>query len=87
MKEPLSNRELVVSGLYNKEIALALKVSIKTVEHHRQMIFYKLEVSSVVALIRVVLSEEIVSFDDFFAATAGNNSLHTRPCRPLVKKQ
>ncbi|MCS3283528.1 response regulator transcription factor [Bacteroides salyersiae] len=51
MDEPLTNRELEVlrfmkKGLLSKEIAEALKVSINTVNSHRQNILQKLKANN-----------------------------------------
>ena len=53
----LSERErevlgLIVAGLTNKEIGRALTLSPRTVETHRANLFAKLEVESLVVLIR-----------------------------------
>ncbi len=48
--------DLVVDGKANKEIALALGVSLKTVEFHRTNVMKKLHVNGVARLVRLVLS-------------------------------
>lgn len=48
--------ELLVAGKTSKEIAVALSVSIRTVEGHRRTVFSKMDVSSAAQLVRVVLS-------------------------------
>lgn len=48
--------DLVVDGKANKEIALALGVSLKTVEFHRTNVMKKLDVDGVARLVRLVLS-------------------------------
>jgi two-component system response regulator FixJ len=48
--------ELLIAGKTSKEIAAALRVSVRTVEGHRRMVFSKTNVSSAAQLVRVVLS-------------------------------
>ena len=48
--------ELLIAGNTSKEIAAALRVSVRTVEGHRRMVFSKANVSSAAQLVRVVLS-------------------------------
>jgi len=48
--------ELLVAGQTSKEIAGAMKVSVRTVEGHRRMVFFKMDVSSAAQLVRTVLS-------------------------------
>ncbi|GEM_PF-2839848 len=48
---------LIVDGYRNREIAKILKVSIKTIEHHRASIVRKLGVSNVVQLVRYAIQE------------------------------
>lgn len=48
--------DLVVDGKANKEIAVALDVSLKTVEFHRTNVMKKLGVDGVARLVRLVLS-------------------------------
>jgi two-component system, LuxR family, response regulator FixJ len=48
--------ELLVAGKTSKEIAAALRVSIRTVEGHRRMVLSKTNVSSAAQLVRTVLS-------------------------------
>ena len=47
--------ELLVTGQTSKEIAVALQVSVRTVEGHRRMVFSKMHVSSAAQLVRTVL--------------------------------
>ncbi len=53
--------QLVVDGLNNREIADELKISIRTVEAHRQNLFRKLDVDNVVKLVRLSLELNLVS--------------------------
>jgi len=47
--------ELLVAGSTSKEIATALRVSVRTVEGHRRMVLTKMHVSSAAQLVRTVL--------------------------------
>ncbi|MFI5365525.1 MAG: response regulator transcription factor [Candidatus Binatia bacterium] len=47
--------ELLVAGKTSKEIAVAMHVSVRTVEGHRRMVFSKMNVSSAAQLVRTVL--------------------------------
>jgi two-component system, LuxR family, response regulator FixJ len=47
--------ELLVAGKTSKEIASALRVSVRTVEGHRRIVLSKANVSSAAQLVRVVL--------------------------------
>jgi two-component system, LuxR family, response regulator FixJ len=47
--------ELLVAGKTSKEVAVALSVSVRTVEGHRRTVFSKMDVSSAAQLVRVVL--------------------------------
>jgi len=48
--------ELLIAGKTSKAIALALRVSVRTVEGHRRMVFFKMNVSSAAQLVSIVLS-------------------------------
>ena len=48
--------ELLVAAKTSKEIAVAMNVSVRTVEGHRRMVFSKMNVSSAAQLVRTVLS-------------------------------
>jgi len=48
--------ELLIAGKTSKEIAVAMNVSVRTVEGHRRMVFSKMNVSSATQLVRTVLS-------------------------------
>ena len=47
--------ELLIAGNTSKEIAVAMKVSVRTVEGHRRMVLSKMDVSSAAQLVRTVL--------------------------------
>jgi two-component system, LuxR family, response regulator FixJ len=47
--------DLLIAGKTSKEIASALRVSVRTVEGHRRIIFSKMNVSSAALLVGVVL--------------------------------
>jgi len=53
--------ELLIAGKSSKEIAAALKVSVRTVEGHRRMVLSKTRVSSAAQLVRAVLSARAAS--------------------------
>jgi len=48
--------ELLVAGKTSKEIATALRVSVRTVEGHRRIVLAKADVASAAQLVRLVLS-------------------------------
>jgi two-component system response regulator FixJ len=47
--------ELLIAGQTSKEIAVAMRVSVRTVEGHRRMVLSKMNVASAAQLVRVVL--------------------------------
>ncbi len=47
--------ELLIAGKTSKEVAVAMNVSVRTVEGHRRIVFSKMDVSSAAQLVRVVL--------------------------------
>jgi DNA-binding NarL/FixJ family response regulator len=53
--------QLLAEGNSNKEIALALRISVKTVETHRASLMKKLGVSSVVEIVHYAIRNGIVS--------------------------
>jgi two-component system response regulator FixJ len=48
--------DLLLAGKTSKEIAVAMKVSTRTVEGHRRTVLSKMDVSSAAQLVRIVLS-------------------------------
>ncbi len=52
--------QLVAEGKSNKEIAVSLNVSVKTVEAHRSHLMHKLNLSSVSELVRYAIRNKIV---------------------------
>jgi len=48
--------ELLLTGKMSKEIAVAMHVSVRTVEGHRRNVFSKMNVSSAAQLVRTVMS-------------------------------
>ena len=48
--------ELLIAGKTSKDIAVAMHVSVRTVEGHRRMVLWKMNVSSAAQLVRTVLS-------------------------------
>ncbi|MBW4982346.1 response regulator transcription factor [Mameliella sp. CS4] len=64
-REQLTNREQMVllqlaQGISNKEVAVALDISVRTVETHRKNIRRKLGVSSTAALMRYALEHGVL---------------------------
>ncbi len=53
--------ELLIAGKTSKEIAAALKVSVRTVEGHRRIVLSKTQTSSAAQLVRAVLSARAAS--------------------------
>jgi two-component system, NarL family, nitrate/nitrite response regulator NarL len=51
---------LIMEGLYNKEIANRLGLSVRTVEKHRERIMAKLNVHNVVELMKLTMSEGLL---------------------------
>ena len=47
--------ELLLNGKKSKEIADAMRLSVRTVEGHRRMVFMKMDVSSAAQLVRIVM--------------------------------
>jgi len=70
---------LICQGHQNKDVAQMLGMSIKTVEKHRQSVYYKWHVDCVPALIRVALREKVLDLGVFFESRVGENCVHTRP--------
>ncbi|MDA0737592.1 MAG: LuxR C-terminal-related transcriptional regulator [Nitrospirae bacterium] len=63
--EALTEREqeilqLIWSGLKNKEIALQLKISVKTVEAHRANMMKKVRVSNAAQLLNAAIQEGLI---------------------------
>ncbi len=63
--EALTEREqeilqLIWSGLKNKEIALRLKISVKTVEAHRANMMKKVRVSNAAQLLNAAIQEGLI---------------------------
>jgi len=55
--------QLIAEGKNTKEIALALNLSIKTVETHRQRIMIKLNIDSIAGLTKYAVSEGLASLE------------------------
>jgi len=65
IKEELTKRETAVlvevaNGLSNKEIALALDISVRTVETHRQNIKSKLDIQNSAGLVKYALEHQLI---------------------------
>ena len=54
---------LIAEGMSNKEVAKALSISVRTVEHHRLNIMRKLDVSNVAGLIKYAVKAKLISVD------------------------
>jgi DNA-binding NarL/FixJ family response regulator len=52
---------MIAEGLQNKEMATALGVSDKTVEHHRQNVMKKLDLHDVAALTRYAIRHRMLT--------------------------
>lgn len=83
-REPLSPREravlyLIARGHSNKQIAQQLFRSTKTIEKHRQSIYYKWNVRSETALVRVALRTGEMQYWDFISSREGENCHHAIP--------
>jgi DNA-binding NarL/FixJ family response regulator len=52
--------QLIAEGFSNKEIAAELKISVKTVEKHRQSVMNKLNIHEVASLTRYAISKGVV---------------------------
>jgi DNA-binding NarL/FixJ family response regulator len=82
--KPLTDREhevmqLLCLGYVNKSIADYLGCSIKTVEKHRQAIYFKWRVNNITAMIRVALRTNHFAMTDFFNSKIGEDSHHQIP--------
>ena len=53
--------ELIWNGLVSREIAMRLKISVKTVESHRATMMKKIRVSNTAQLLRTAIEQELVS--------------------------
>jgi DNA-binding NarL/FixJ family response regulator len=53
--------KLIADGLVNKQIAAQLRLSIKTVEKHRQSVMNKLNIHSIALLTRYAVSNHLVA--------------------------
>jgi DNA-binding NarL/FixJ family response regulator len=49
--------QLIGSGFSNREMAVELGISVKTVEKHRQQVMNKLDIHEVAGLTRFVISQ------------------------------
>ncbi|KPK70366.1 hypothetical protein AMJ87_08945 [candidate division WOR_3 bacterium SM23_60] len=54
---------LIAEGMSNKEVAKALSISVRTVEHHRLNIMRKLDVSNVAGLVTYAVKTKLISVD------------------------
>lgn len=84
--KPLTKREtevmeLICLGLSNKAMAEHMNCSIKTVEKHRQAIYYKWKIDSTTALIRKALRSQLFPLEDFLNSCIGERD-QTRDSTP-----
>jgi DNA-binding NarL/FixJ family response regulator len=68
-RRPLTRREgevlrLIAGGLSNKEVASALGISVRTVENHRAALMRKLDLRSVVGLVKYAITAGLVDLQD-----------------------
>jgi len=82
--KPLTEREhdvmqLICLGYQNKAMAEYLNCSVKTVEKHRQAVYYKWHVTSITALIRVAIRTGEFTLNDFLASKIGEDVRHEMP--------
>jgi DNA-binding NarL/FixJ family response regulator len=52
--------QLLAEGKSNKEVAVALDISVKTVEAHRATIMHKLEINSIAELVRYAIRNHLI---------------------------
>ena len=82
--KPITPREqqtmqLLAAGYSGKDVARILRISLKTVEKHKQGIYYKWRVNSNTAMIRVALRSGALQLEDFLASEVGEHQLHYVP--------
>lgn len=82
--KPLSEREwevmqLIAQGYTNKEISGILKCAVKTIEKHKQAVYYKWHVDSSLAMVRVGLRSGELSLTTFLGSEIGENRHHGKP--------
>lgn len=82
--KPLTEREydvmqLLCLGYSNKACASYFKCSVKTIEKHRQSIYYKWNVGTPTAMIRVALRSGEFTVTDFLASKIGEEVRHEKP--------
>ncbi len=70
---------LLCHGHSNKECAELMGCSIKTVEKHRNAIYYKWGVNNITAMIRVALRDHHMALDFFLDSSIGENCRHLPP--------
>jgi DNA-binding NarL/FixJ family response regulator len=54
---------LIWQGLMNREIAMRLKIAVKTVEQHRASMMKKVRVSNTAQLLKTAIQQELVSVE------------------------
>lgn len=70
---------LLCHGHSNKECAELMGCNLKTIEKHRQTVYYKWNVCSITAMIRVALRGRHMSLDYFLESKVGEDCYHERP--------
>ena len=55
---------LIAEGRSTKEIALALNISVKTVESHRKQLTDRLDIHDIAGLIRYAIRAKLIRLDD-----------------------
>lgn len=82
--KPLTDREwdvmqLISQGYTNKEISGILKCSVKTIQKHREAIYYKWHVNSVLAMVRVGMRSGELNLTTFLGSEIGEGRHHGKP--------
>lgn len=76
--------QLIAQGYSNKEMADIFKCSTKTIEKHREAIYYKWRVNCALALVRVGLRSGAIALETFLGSDIGENRHHAIP-QPLER--
>lgn len=77
--------KLTAAGHTNKMVAAKMQRSTKTIEKFKMNIFYKWNVSSNIAMIRVGLRFGVLSTDQFLASKVDEHCRHEVPMHSISK--